>query len=153
MVHVVPVTCSNDMVGFQNNECSVCCDVGCDQCRGPGCGRQSYTGLSANACCADNILGNEELCSLTQTARCVLDLVLAFHHKKKVLACGFEVEPSGGYVCALCAIRYVRMETKTALLSRSRLFHLFAAHVRGFPNSHPQQRFGRLRERRRHHLL
>lgn len=65
--------CSNNLVGLENDGATVCCDASCDECGGPGCGNPTDSSLTANDCCTSNILANDELCSLTESAPCVLD--------------------------------------------------------------------------------
>lgn len=66
-------TCRNGLVGYDNNEATVCCDIHCEQCGGPGCGSPTISVVSANDFCASNILDNNELCSVTESASCVMD--------------------------------------------------------------------------------
>lgn len=49
----------------------VCCDSRCENCGGVNCG--TTTGLSNADCCTAQIEANNELCSVTQAAPCVLD--------------------------------------------------------------------------------
>ena len=69
-------TCSNGLVGFEgtNDNGSACCPIGCGQCGGAGCGAVGRDeGLDNTDCCINGVLNNQELCSVTGTAPCVID--------------------------------------------------------------------------------
>ena len=61
-------TCSNGLVGVENNMGTVCCVLGCDPCGGDGCATNNT--MVASNCCAGEI---SELCSVTNSAPCKLE--------------------------------------------------------------------------------
>ena len=61
-------TCSNGLVGLENNMGTVCCVLGCDPCGGAGCATNNT--LGGSNCCAGEI---SELCSVTNSAPCKFD--------------------------------------------------------------------------------
>ena len=60
-LRIYAATCTNGLLGFDNAEATVCCDVYCDQCGGPGCGSPTTTSVSADDCTSSNILENDQL--------------------------------------------------------------------------------------------
>eukprot|EP00904_Undaria_pinnatifida_P003197 jgi/Undpi1/12879/HiC_scaffold_7.g02546.m2 len=99
-------TCSNNLVGFENAASTVCCDAGCDQCGGTGCGSPTNPSLSDDDCCVSNILEDDHLCSLTEEAPCVLDTavtcsnnVVGFENAAGTVCCTAGCDQCGGAGC------------------------------------------------------
>eukprot|EP00904_Undaria_pinnatifida_P003196 jgi/Undpi1/12878/HiC_scaffold_7.g02545.m1 len=108
-------TCTNGVLGFDNAEATVCCDVYCDQCGGPGCGDPTNTSVSADDCCSSNILENDQLCSVTKSAPCVLDPVVetcsnglvGFDNDEATVCCDIHCEQCGGPGCGSPTVSFV----------------------------------------------
>ncbi|CAM9818929.1 unnamed protein product [Scytosiphon promiscuus] len=72
---VVDPTCSDGTVGIEgsNDSGSVCCPTECTQCGGAGCATAgAAAGLGNTDCCINGVLNNQDSCSVTGTAPCVL---------------------------------------------------------------------------------
>ncbi|CAN0003838.1 unnamed protein product, partial [Choristocarpus tenellus] len=67
---IVPSTCTNGLPGVQND--AACCVESCGQCGGIGCGTIPGT-QGSYACCASTVLNNNEMCSVTGEAPCVIN--------------------------------------------------------------------------------
>ena len=68
--------CTDDVVGIvgKNDNGSACCPVGCGQCGGRGCASAGAAEhLDNTDCCVNGVLHNQELCSHTGSAPCVID--------------------------------------------------------------------------------
>ena len=68
--------CTKDVVGIvgKNDNGSACCPTGCGQCGGRGCasaGAKEH--LDNTDCCVNGVLHNQELCSETGVAPCIID--------------------------------------------------------------------------------
>ncbi|CAN0186204.1 unnamed protein product, partial [Scytosiphon promiscuus] len=74
-VETVP-ECIEGIDGYlgENDGGSVCCPVGCTQCGGTGCGSVGAgEGLGNTDCCINGVLNNQDFCSVTNAAPCVVD--------------------------------------------------------------------------------
>ncbi|CAM9959250.1 unnamed protein product [Scytosiphon promiscuus] len=67
---------TTDVVGLigTNDIGSVCCPTGCGQCGGAGCGSSGAgEGLDNTDCCINGVLNNQEMCSDSGEAPCVIE--------------------------------------------------------------------------------
>lgn len=71
--------CSNGLEGFEgtNENGSVCCPLGCNQCGGAGCGQSGAgQGYDHTDCCINGVLNSydgQKLCSVIPAAPCIMD--------------------------------------------------------------------------------
>ena len=68
--------CSNGFAGFEgeNDSGKACCPLGCTKCGGTRCGSVGRdAGLDNTDCCINGVLDNQEMCSVSREAPCVID--------------------------------------------------------------------------------
>ena len=68
--------CSNGLPGFEgeNSAGIACCPLQCTKCGGASCGSVGASaGLDNTDCCVNGVLNNQDLCSVTGAAPCVVD--------------------------------------------------------------------------------
>lgn len=70
--HVTGAQCFGGIDGVQASSLDVCCTAACGTCGGSGCTPANTSSLTANDCCATEILDAGVLCSETGTAPCIL---------------------------------------------------------------------------------
>lgn len=64
-------TCSNGLTGIEDEVNGACCVAACGTCGGEGCG--NIPGLSGDDCCSTIITSNGTLCSVSNSAPCIME--------------------------------------------------------------------------------
>ena len=67
--------CINGFPGIDGkdmNGVDVCCPLECNQCGGVGCGSNGERGFGNKECCINGILNNQQNCSVSGAAPCII---------------------------------------------------------------------------------
>ncbi|CAM9550846.1 unnamed protein product, partial [Ectocarpus sp. 13 AM-2016] len=66
-------TCTDGISGVESTLYDVCCVLECGTCGGVGCTPANTSSLTANDCCATEIVESGSFCSVTGVAPCILE--------------------------------------------------------------------------------